>query len=122
MKTIVMKLAQGAGLGAAAFASDALVDPAPAGAHCGGHAGSCGYVTYFGGEECHYEGGVFWRVHRYDEYALDCSGTCYNAGTQGCCASAEACADAPCKPGGCGAACGDPGSWYQQVGLNDCST
>ncbi len=98
------RLVKGFGLAAAAFASDAVVDPQPAGAHCGGHAGSCNseFVdVYVYGDCC---GGSLW-CDFYSRYHAGCSGTCYNGGTQGCCQSAAACADQPCKPGGCTDAC-----------------
>ncbi len=85
----------------AAFASGAAVEPAPAGAHCGEHAESCGVTGFLQ---------YYWcsspvRYAHIAYYYKDCSGTCYSGGTQGCCESPEACANAPCKPGGCGSAC-----------------
>ncbi len=90
----------------AAFASGAASDPAPAGAHCGGHSNSCGFTYSYSYSTCD---GPY-RVDVYDVYDNDCSGTCYNGGSSGCCDSPEACADAPCKPGGCGGACNYAGS------------
>ncbi len=90
------------GLAIAAFASGAVVDPAPAGAHCGGHGGSCGATDIYMGAYCV---GTDW-VEQTDWFENSCSGTCYNGGQSGCCESPAACNDADCKPGGCGGACG----------------
>ncbi len=81
----------------------AVVDTAPAGAHCGDHAGTCGTTTYLVYEGCHPQGATWLKV--YEVYANNCSGTCVG-GTEGCCDSPDACWDAPCKSGGCGGACG----------------
>ncbi len=97
----------------AAFVSGAAVDPAPAGAHCGGHDWSCGITNYPTYTYCNQV--YFTQV--YDAYVNDCSGTCYNGGTAGCCESPEACADAPCKPGGCGGPCAYLYSWEEWTGM-----
>ncbi len=96
----------GALASAAAFVSGSAAEPATAAAHCGGHGLSCGYSVYDGGGYCDYSfpGGPTWLQY-WSYYYNDCSGTCYNGGQSGCCSSPEACADAPCKPGGCGGAC-----------------
>ncbi len=87
---------------AAAFVSGSVTEPAPAGAHCGDHALSCGFTRELANGFC--QDGQW--IDEYDVYWNSCSGTCYNNGTQGCCESAEACKDAPCKPtGGCGGPC-----------------
>ncbi len=93
----------------------AFVAPAPAYAHCGGHADSCGQERdEFDGNWCD----VWYRGYisaQYHHYGPACSGTCYNSGTAGCCDSPAACADAPCKPGGCGGDC-YMYSWSSQDG------
>ncbi len=101
MKISIVRLVQRVGLGVAASLSAAIVAPAPAGAHCGGHAYSCGATPIVIGGHCQ---GRDW-YDDLDYYYNDCSGTCYNGGTEGCCSSPEDCAEAPCKPGGCGGAC-----------------
>ncbi len=82
-------------LGGATFLSGAVLNPETAGAHCGGHGGSCENRVY-GDYQC-MSNSLYQEV---DTYGSFCSGTCYN-GTQGCCTSPAACADYPCKPGGC---------------------
>ncbi len=107
MKTHWMRTARTAILGGftttSAFLAGAVVDPAPAGAHCGDHAGSCADTWNYAYTYCN---GSHENVDVYNVYATWCSGTCYGGGTQGCCASVEACSNEPCKPtGGCGGAC-----------------
>ncbi len=102
MKSFGVRLLASFGLGAAAFVSGAAVEPSPAGAHCGDHAGSCGFTTYESGSFCQFPADL---VVCRDLYWNDCSGTCYNNMTAGCCASPSACNDEPCKPGGCGGPC-----------------
>ncbi len=104
MKSLTVRLLGSLGLGLTALVAGAA-DPAPASAHCGGHGGSCGVTGYAAGSWC--SGSTL--VTGTDYYFNDCSGTCYNGGQSGCCISPEACADEPCKPGGCGGACG---YWY----------
>ncbi len=104
------------GLGVAAFASGAAVAPAPAGAHCGGHAYSCGLEEVYSYSQCELNGSQNYTWHdHYNTYVRECSGTCY--GGAGCCISAEACADSPCKPGGCGSACAYDGEWRDDTGV-----
>ncbi len=116
VRAMFRRVALGGVTGVAAFVSGAAVDPAPAGAHCGGHANSC-QNQYLVGTWCDtwsQPGGIMWA--QYDRYWAECSGTCYNGGTQGCCDSPEACADYPCKPGGCGASCAYIGSYQVPIG------
>ncbi len=96
-----------------AFATGAAVDPAPAGAHCGGHSGSCGITDSVTGGYCNHP--YYMDVH--STWYNDCSGTCYNGGTEGCCDSPEACAEAPCKPGGCGGPCQYIGTYEEWSGM-----
>ncbi len=103
MRLSIKEIIRAGALGAVAFVAGSSAAPTEAGAHCGAHANSCGTVM---------NGQTYWcevgpgKLHRVtDYYYRTCSGTCYNSGTSGCCASASACADAPCKPGGCGSAC-----------------
>ncbi len=110
--------------GVAAFASGAAVEPAPAGAHCGEHNWSCGFTGVYQYTHCKWVGGFgegsYWLYDLYDFYWNDCSGTCYNGGTEGCCDSPAACANANCKPGGCGGACAYFGS-YDTGGEEPCT-
>ncbi len=87
----------------AAALSGTFTAPAPAEAHCGDHAYSCGYAYEYVSDYCTSWPGDYYVV--YNAYLRNCSGTCYNNNTQGCCDSPAACNDAPCKPGGCGSAC-----------------
>ncbi len=105
----------------AAFASGAAVEPAPAGAHCGAHNWSCGITGVYQYTHCAWVGGAeggYYLMDYYDGYWNDCSGTCYNGGTAGCCDSPEACANANCKPGGCGGPCAYYTSWDSFTGGN----
>ncbi len=95
-----------------AFLTGAVTEESDAGAHCGGHGNHCGYTTVMAYYFCHPNYGQM--VGMCDYYANDCSGTCYNGGTSGCCDSPEACAEAECKPGGCGGAC-------QYLGTGQCT-
>ncbi len=95
----IVRLLTGALLAPLTYLTGAATNPSLAGAHCGDHAGSCEtgrLVAGYCGGEC---GDYFTDV--YEVYDSNCSGTCYNGGTAGCCESPEACSDAPCKPGGC---------------------
>ncbi len=107
-----MRMIRKSMLAATAFFAGTGVDPAPAYAHCGGHSGSCdSFVvadTYCSGSHSMYQ--------RIEVWAGDCSGTCYNGGSSGCCTSPEACNDAPCKPGGCGGPCAYMYSYEQYIG------
>ncbi len=94
----------------AAFLAGATT-PREAGAHCGDHAGSCDETIPDYNAWCDYSTsgvgcdgcGIF---HTYTHHVVNnCTGTCYNGGTAGCCSSPEACANEPCKPGGCGSEC-----------------
>ncbi len=102
----VRRVAFGAVPMTAAFASGSTLEPAAAEAHCG-H--DCGTEWVYIRNWC--DGSTLWAV--YHEYNHDCSGTCYNGGTAGCCDSPEACAGAPCKPGGCGGLCAWTGGAYE---------
>ncbi len=102
MKSLKTRIIGTLALGVTAFLAGAADTPTPADAHCGGHAWSCGTTSDYGTGYCD---GWTW-VQWINVYANECSGTCYNGGTAGCCSSPEACADAPCKPGGCGGPCG----------------
>ncbi len=99
-----------------AFAATSAVDTATASAHCGGHSGSCGTTVEYNGQWCEYSNAH--RMEGYTEYYNDCSGTCYNGGTAGCCSSPAECESAPCKPGGCGGACGYAGGWENDLGYD----
>ncbi len=101
MRPLLSRILGFAASGLTGTLSLAIIDTAPAGAHCGDHAGSC-TSTYLVDSWC-LDSETMNRV--YEVWADECSGTCYSAGTQGCCESPEACLDAPCKPGGCGASC-----------------
>ncbi len=90
-------------LGGVAFAAGSTTAPVEAGAHCGAHANSCGVVSVNPSYYCVPGTGKYHRVDYW--YLRTCSGTCYNNGTSGCCTSVDACANSPCKPGGCGSAC-----------------
>ncbi len=109
-QTLFRRVALTGATSVAAFASGAAVEPAPAGAHCGGHNFSCSWTGVYEFTHCVWVGsgpeGVFMQMDRYGAYYNECSGTCYNGGTEGCCDSPEACAEADCKPGGCGGPCG----------------
>ncbi len=113
MKSFAKRLIGTLGLGAAAFVSGAAVDSSPAGAHCGDHAASCDFTFTYRSTSCQAGTWVDW----YDQWYNSCSGTCYNGGTSGCCESPEACNDAPCKPGGCGGACGWQGVYQENTGV-----
>ncbi len=114
LHTLFRRVALTAVTSVAAFASGAAVEPAPAGAHCGEHDQSCGFTV---DEGVSYWCRLGWWMRRDDLYVNDCSGTCYNGGTAGCCDSPEACANAPCKPGGCGGPCAYYGSYDTWTGL-----
>ncbi len=113
MQRLVKNLGKFA-LGGVAFLTGSAMNPAEAGAHCGGHGNSCGWSSANYGNYC--DGRYLHETH--DVYWNDCSGTCYNGGTSGCCASPEACADEPCKPGGCGGACGY--AWTEDYQIGEC--
>ncbi len=103
MNTFARRVLGSIGLGAAAFASGAAVDPASAGAHCGDHAGSCGLYWVVDYDWC--DGTTRWE--KWDGYDRNCAGTCYNS-TQGCCTSPASCNDYPCAGSGASGAAGGP--------------
>ncbi len=109
----VRRVVWGGVMAGAAFLSGSAAEPADAGAHCGDHGGSCGGTWVW---KYNYCDGTF--MHEVDDvYQNNCSGTCYNNNTQGCCDSPDACWNAACKPGGCGGPCAywytvDNNLWY----------
>ncbi len=100
MRPLVSRLAALTASALTGTLSLVIGDATPAYAHCG-H--DCGTVRYLYDQHCDPQGALMISV--WEVYNKTCSGTCYNGGTSGCCDSPEACAGAPCKPGGCGGAC-----------------